>query len=91
MIRDPHGRAKGNVDADLVLQTMIEYKNYERAVLISGDGDYYLLVKYLYQHEKLVCVLSPSRNSCSALLLKTAKEKIRFLEDRRAKLEYQKK
>ena len=54
VIRDQHGRAKGNVDADLVLQTMIDYKNYERAVIVSGDGDYYSLVKYLYQHEKLV-------------------------------------
>lgn len=90
VIRDKDGKAKGNVDADLVLQAMIDYKNYERAIIVSGDGDYYSLVKYLYRNNKLVCVLSPSRNACSALLLKTAKEKIRFLEDFRGKVEYQK-
>ena len=26
---------KGNVDAELVLQTMIEYKNYDAAIIVS--------------------------------------------------------
>ena len=91
IVRDKQGKAKGNVDADLVLQAMIEYPNYERPVIVSGDGDYYSLVRYLYRHNKLVCALSPSRSSCSALLLKTAKEKIRFMEDYKGKVEYEKK
>ena len=33
----PDGRAKGNVDAELVLHTMIEYPNYDKVIIITGD------------------------------------------------------
>lgn len=36
----PDGTVKGNVDAELVLHTMIEYKNYQKAIIVSGDGDF---------------------------------------------------
>src|ERR1019366_4650794 len=39
--------AKGNVDADLVLKAMTEYNDYEKAVIITSDGDFYSLVEYL--------------------------------------------
>jgi len=81
--------AKGNVDADLVLKTMTEYENYEKAVIVTSDGDFYSLVEYLYQKGKLETVLSPSTAKCSALLKKTAKERINFMETLRGKLEYQ--
>lgn len=35
------GRIKGNVDAELVLHAMIEYHNYDKAVIVSGDGDFF--------------------------------------------------
>ena len=41
------GSVKGNVDAELVLHTMIEYENYDKAVIVSGDGDFHCLVEYL--------------------------------------------
>lgn len=34
-------RVKGNVDAELVLHAMIEFNNYDRAVIVSGDGDFH--------------------------------------------------
>ncbi|MDI6800384.1 MAG: NYN domain-containing protein, partial [Actinomycetota bacterium] len=37
-------KIKGNVDAELVLHTMIEFPNYEKAIIISGDGDFYCLL-----------------------------------------------
>jgi uncharacterized LabA/DUF88 family protein len=89
--KDQNGKIKGNVDADLVLQAMIDYRDYDRAIIVSGDGDYYSLIKYFYQNEKLAYVLSPSRASNSYLLVQAAKEKIRFLEDYRSKLEHIKK
>ena len=33
--------AKENVDAELVLHAMIEYPNYDRAIIVTGDGDFY--------------------------------------------------
>lgn len=45
-IPDNNGRIKGNIDAALVLQAMIEYSNYDKAVIITSDGDFYSLIKY---------------------------------------------
>jgi uncharacterized LabA/DUF88 family protein len=43
----PSGKVKGNVDAELVLHAMIEYDNYDQALIVTGDGDLYCLVDYL--------------------------------------------
>ena len=51
------GTTKGNCDAELVLQTMIEYKNYDGAIIISGDGDFYCLAKYLLENNKLKLII----------------------------------
>ncbi len=90
-IPDAHGKIKGNVDADLVLQAVLNSKDYDKAVIVSSDGDFYSLVQYLYEAEKLEAVLSPDMKNCSSLLKQTAKEKIQFMNDLRGKLEYKKK
>lgn len=84
----PNGKegVKGNVDADLVLQAMIDYPNYDRAVLVSSDGDFYSLTRYLYNNKKLLAVLSPHKKKCSSLLRKSAKEKMRYLDVLKDKL-----
>jgi len=86
IIKDREGKLKGNVDAELVLQTMIDFKEYDRAVIATSDGDFACLVKYLYENNKLEAVISPWRHKCSILLKKSAKEKIYFLDDLKAKL-----
>jgi len=87
---DTDGRVKGNIDADLVLQVMIDFKNYDKAIIITSDGDFHSLVKYLYEQQKLLFVMSPYTKTCSALLKKAAKEKIVFMDNLRRKLEYKK-
>ena len=90
-IPDKNGNLKGNIDADLVLQAMIDYNDYEKAIIITSDGDFYSLVKYLYEHGKLFAVISPYIKTCSVLFKKSAKEKIIFIDNLRKKLEYMKK
>lgn len=85
------GHVKGNCDAELVLQTMIEKENFEKAVIVTGDGDFHCLIKYLLQVEKLERVLVPNRNRYSALLKKAAGKNIEFMNDLRQKLGYKKK
>lgn len=87
-IPDKDGNTKGNIDADLVLQAMIDYSNYDKAIIVSSDGDFYSLVKYLYENGKLRLVMSPYNKTCSSLLKKSAKEKIVFMDNLREKLEY---
>jgi uncharacterized LabA/DUF88 family protein len=51
---------KGNIDADLVLWAMKELSNYDKAILVSGDGDFYSLVEYLESKRRLAKILAPS-------------------------------
>ena len=85
---DKNGEIKGNIDADLVLQAMIDYKKYDKAIIVTSDGDFYSLVKYLYKNKKLKCVMSPYVKTCSVLLKKTARERIVFMDNLKKKLEY---
>lgn len=58
---------KGNVDAELVLHTMIEKGNYNKAVIVSGDGDFYCLVEYLADENKLLKIITPNSKYSSLL------------------------
>lgn len=80
------GKKKGNVDADLVLQAMIDYSHYDRAMLVSSDGDFYSLTRYLYDNNKLLTVLSPHRKTCSSLLRKSAKGSMVYMDNLENKL-----
>ena len=59
---------KGNVDAELVLHTMIEWAHFEQAVIVTGDGDFYCLMKHLLLNGKLSRVLVPDKGQYSSLL-----------------------
>ena len=87
------GSHKGNIDADLVLQTMVDFyeNNFDKAVIVTSDGDFYSLVKFLYEKNRLEIVMSSYFDTCSSLLKKVAKEKIVFMNNLRFKLEYKKK
>ncbi len=58
----PDKTVKGNVDAELVLHSMIQFENYEKAVIVSGDGDFFCLVEYLAQKKKLLHLLTPNKH-----------------------------
>jgi len=51
---------KGNIDADLVLWAMKEIGNYQKAVIVSGDGDFFSLIEYLEHKGRLLHLLTPS-------------------------------
>ena len=86
VMKNQEGEPKGNVDAELVLQAMIDGDKYEGAVIVSSDGDFYCLVNYLYEKKKLKRALSPNYKKCSALLKKAARERIDFLDYQKEKL-----
>ncbi len=58
----PGGKIKGNVDAELVLHTMIQLPHYDKAIIVSGDGDFRCLVEYLANQDKLLKILTPNRH-----------------------------
>lgn len=83
----PDGRVKGNIDAELVLHTMIEYSNYDKAVIVTGDGDFHCLIEYLKKQSKLEKLIVPNRYKFSSLLRKFALDMV-FMNDLKEKLEY---
>jgi uncharacterized LabA/DUF88 family protein len=60
-LENSKGIIKGNVDAELVLHSMLEYKNYNKAIIVSGDGDFYCLIEYLAKQQKLLRIITPNR------------------------------
>lgn len=59
---------KGNVDAELVLHAAaIEYNNYDKAVLITSDGDFACLADFLVQNNKLMHIITPNKRYSSLL------------------------
>jgi len=83
------GKVKGNVDAELVLHAMIEYANYEEAVIVTGDGDFYCLIDHLVKQGKLLRLIIPDRHRYSSLL-REFMPRIAFMNNLREKLEYKK-
>ena len=59
---------KGNVDAELVLHPMIQFKNYDKAVIITGDGYFHCLLEYLENQGKLGSLIIPNPHKYSSLL-----------------------
>ena len=82
---DRGGKPKGNCDSDLVVQVMKDsYENkFQKAVLVSSDGDYASLVKFLMERKQMEVILSPSNwEKCSFLLRRTTAP-IVYLNDKR--------
>lgn len=83
----PNGKVKGNVDSELLLHAMIEYSNYDKAVIVTGDGDYYCLIDHLKREDKLKKLIIPNRNRYSSLLRGFTSD-MSFMNDLKKKLKY---
>ncbi len=87
VIGDASGKPKGNVDAELVLWAAnVEWQNYSKAVVVSGDGDFYCLLKLLQEKRRLERLIVPARYSESTLLKPFDAYKL-YVENHRKKLE----
>ena len=85
------GKPKGNVDAELVLYAAaIEFNNYDKAVVISSDGDFYCLYEFLERRQKLLKIDLPNRKTTSILLNRFGKYQFELIRDRE-KIEREKK
>ena len=84
----PNGKYKGNVDAELVLHAMIEFSKYDKALVVTGDGDFYCLISYLIKKKKLLKLMIPNQDKYSSLYRKKVKKHIVFMNNLKKKLEY---
>lgn len=86
VVYDSNGKAKGNCDADLVLQaTRDMYENQcDKAIIVTSDGDYASLVKFLLEKNKLSTILSPSLEKKCSILLKRTNARITYLNTQKS-------
>ena len=68
---------------------MIAYPHYDKAVIVTGDGDFYCLVDYLMRHNKLERLLIPDRRRFSSLYRKLMPH-VHFMNGLQGKLAYRK-
>lgn len=86
VVYDGDGKAKGNCDADLVFQATKDfYENkFDNAIVVTSDGDYVSLIKFLNEKNKLISILSPSNKDKCSILLKRTNAKISYINDKRS-------
>lgn len=75
---------KGNVDRDIVFEAMKnlrDNKELGKILLISGDGDYKKLVKYLISIDKFLKILFPNKKFASSLYKELGSEFFDYLEN----------
>lgn len=89
VIYDGYGKAKGNCDADLIVRAMRD--SYEgttsKTLLVTSDGDYTPLVKFLQERNQIEAILSPASVAKCSVLLKRTGAPIAYLGDQRSLLE----
>jgi uncharacterized LabA/DUF88 family protein len=79
------GKKKGNVDTDIVFEIMkkvYKRKDFDKIILVSGDGDYKLLVDFLIEENKFKKILFPNRKYRSSLYKKLSNNYFAYLDDK---------
>lgn len=77
-------KKKGNVDTDIVfeiLKRFIDNDDFDKIILVSGDGDYKKLVDYLVKKDKFSKILFPNNNFASSLYKQLGSEFFDYLEN----------
>ncbi|MDD2584266.1 MAG: NYN domain-containing protein [Bacteroidales bacterium] len=66
-------KKKGNVDSDIIFAIMKRLYNkeeFDKVILVSGDGDYRMLVDFLIEESKFKKILFTNREFASSLYKK---------------------
>jgi len=87
MITPETSRHKSDCDSFMTLQIMSDLSIFDKAVLITSDGDFDNLVKRLLQQDKLRMVFAPCKEGCSWLLISAARGRIAFIDEYKSELE----
>lgn len=87
------GKKKGNVDSDIIFEMMknlMDRNDFQKIVLVSGDGDYKKVVDYLIKKERFQKILFPNKKFASSLYKKLTVKYFDYLSQSevRKKVEY---
>lgn len=88
------GEKKGNVDSDIIFQVMKRLclrENFDKIILVSGDGDYKSLVDFLIKENRFEKILFPDRQFRSSLYKELSNKYFSYLDDSGVKSKIEKK
>ena len=77
------GKKKGNVDSDIIfhiMKKMYRKEDFEKIILVSGDGDYKLVVDFLIEENRLEKILFPNKKFASSLYKKLGSQYFDYLD-----------
>ncbi len=60
-------RQKANCDVDLTMDMLLLQDKYDRAVVLTGDGDFLPLFEYLKKHRKRILIIAFSKRTSREL------------------------
>ena len=60
-------KRKANCDVDMTFYLMKEKNNFDRAIILSGDGDFLPVLKYLRDSRKEIIVLARSERTAKEI------------------------
>lgn len=82
------GNKKGNVDSDIIFSVMKRLQKdpaFDKIVLVSGDGDYKMLIDYLIEESRLEKILFPNKKFRSSLYKQVGAPYFAYLDDKDVK------
>jgi len=87
------GKKKGNVDSDIIFSVMkriYSKDDFDKVVLVSGDGDYKMLVDFLIEENRFEKILFPNHKFRSSLYKEIGAPYFSNLDDKdiRRKIEW---
>ena len=88
------GKKKGNVDSDIIFSIMkrlYKKEEFDKIVLVSGDGDYKKIVDFLIEEDRFAKILLPDKKYASSLYKKLGAEYYDYLENLKTHIGKQKK
>ncbi len=78
------GLKKGNVDADIIFSVMkrlYKKEDFAKIILVSGDGDYKMLVDFLLEEDRFKKILFPYKKFASSLYKQLSNKFFAYLDD----------
>jgi len=84
------GKKKGDVDSDIIFSIMkklYQKEEFDKVVLVSGDGDYKMLVDFLIEEERFKKILFPNKQFASSLYKKITRVYFDYLVNIKHRIE----
>ncbi len=77
------GKIKGNCDAEMIFTMCLHFWAFDKALIVSGDGDFYSIAETLNHLGKFERILAPDIHSFSKKFYKLKGDKVASMNDLR--------